>query len=197
MRNNKQRIREGIWKLLEEKDLVDFPRPCFGRIPNFRGSRSASEKIREIPEFKSSQCVFSAPDFVLKRIREIVLEENKLLAVALPHIKDFLQIDEREKISEATSIKGFRKFGKPLKAKIDLFIQGSVAVDRSGNRVGKGKGYGDREFDILLEKNLLEPDTKVVTLVSDLQIVDDFSKLVSPMDKKVDYIITPTKIIKI
>lgn len=163
MRDSKQRIRERIWKLLEEKNLADFPLPCFSRIPNFKGSKEASEKIREIPEFKSSRCVFCAPDFVLKRTREIVLEENKILAVALPHIKDFLEIDERGKISEATSIKGFRKFGKLLETKIDLFVQGSVAVDRSGNRVGKGKGYGDREFDFLLRNNLLEPDTKVVT----------------------------------
>ncbi|MHC1636240.1 MAG: 5-formyltetrahydrofolate cyclo-ligase [Candidatus Methanospirareceae archaeon] len=194
---DKEAIREKIWHVLEEEDIADFPRPCFGRIPNFRGSREASERIKEIPEFEDAKRVFTAPDFVLKRIREIVLEEGKTLIVALPHMQDFLEINERERIKEATSIKGFKKFGKPIsKGKIDIFVQGSVAVDKSGNRIGKGRGYGDREWDWLCKQNLISPHTKVVTLVHPEQIVEDISFLMSEHDKKVDYIITPSSVIK-
>lgn len=193
---SKEEIRKKIWQILEEKNIADFPRPCFGRIPNFIGSRNASEKIKEIPEFKNARCVFSAPDFVLKRMREIVLEEGKILAVALPHMTDFVEITEKKKIAEATIIKGFKKFGKPLKTKIDFFVQGSVAVDKFGNRLGKGRGYGDKEWDYLLKKNLIFPGTKVITLVHRLQIFEDFSSLMDKNDKRVDYIITPEEIIK-
>jgi hypothetical protein len=31
----KQKLREEIWKLLEEKKVARFPLPCFRRIPNF------------------------------------------------------------------------------------------------------------------------------------------------------------------
>jgi len=192
---NKQEIRTQVWTLLEEKDMVDFPRPCFGRIPNFKGSRIAAQKIKEIPEFRSAKCVFCAPDSVLKRIREIVLEEGKVLAVALPHIKGLVEIRGRDAIHRATTIKGFKKYGKPLKTKIDLFVQGSVAVDRFGNRLGKGKGYGDREYQILKSRGLLKDDVKVVTLVHELQIVDDLRKLMNDKDIKVDYIITNSGII--
>jgi len=192
---NKQEIRTQVWTLLEEKDMVDFPRPCFGRIPNFKGSRIASQKIKQIPEFKSAKCVFCAPDAVLKRIREIVLEKGKVLAVALPHIEGLVEIRERDALYHATTIKGFKKYGKPLETKIDLFVQGSVAVDRFGNRLGKGKGYGDREYQILKSRGLLKDNVKVVTLVHEFQVVDDLRKLMNDKDIKVDYIITNSGII--
>jgi 5-formyltetrahydrofolate cyclo-ligase len=196
MWRSKEEIRETIWRVLEQKGIADFPKPCYGRIPNFIGSKDVSEKIRLIPEFKDARCVFCAPDFVLKRIREIVLETHKVLAVALPHMTEFLQIAERRMIAQATSINGFKRFGAPLKTVVDLFVQGSVAVDRYGNRLGKGKGYGDKEWEYLISRNLLSPDTKVVTLVHECQILEDFSHLVSQADKKVDYIITQKGIIK-
>ncbi|MBA7466211.1 hypothetical protein ES707_01388 [subsurface metagenome] len=182
---------------MQEKNIATFPRPCFNRIPNFVGSWIASEKIKQIPEFNSSRCVFCAPDFVLKRIREIVLESNKILAVALPHMAEFLEISERRNINRATSIKGFKKYGVPLKTEVGLFVEGSVAVDKKGNRLGKGRGYGDKEWSYLLENNLFQGKVKVITLVHDEQIVEDFSNLMTETDKKVDYILTPTTIIKI
>jgi len=197
LRDSKELIREKVWRLLEEKNISVFPRPCFNRIPNFISSWVASEKIKQIPEFNSSRCVFCAPDFVLKRIREIVLESNKILAVALPHMVEFLEIRERRNIKEATSIRGFKKYGMALETEVGLFVQGSVAVDRKGNRLGKGRGYGDREWFYLLKKHLLKPEVKVVTIVHDEQILDDFSLLMGEEDKKVDYILTPTTIIKV
>lgn len=182
--------------MLEEKGIADFPKPCFGRIPNFVGSRKTAEKIKEIPEFKKARCVFCAPDFVLKRVREIVLEEGKILAIALPHMRDFLEISERKRIALATTIKGFRIFGKPLKTRIDLLVQGSVAVDRFGNRIGKGRGYGDREWEYLLKRGLILPSTKLVTLVHHAQIVDKLHGVADDFDKRVDYIISPMEIIK-
>ena len=194
---SKEKIRQTIWKLMERKRIADFPLPCYGRIPNFKGSVIACERIKQLSEFKNAKCVFCAPDYVLKRIREIVLEEGKILAVALPHMKGFLEIKERKRISEATTIRGFSKYGVPLKTKVDLFVQGSVAIDRKGNRLGKGKGYGDKEWEWLEKHNLLAPGTKIVTVVHDIQIFDDFSFLMTEKDKSVNYILTPTRIIKI
>lgn len=191
----KDEIRKKIWHLLEENNITDFPRPCFGRIPNFKGSRSVSEKVRELPEFKGAHAVFCAPDMVLKRIREIVLEQGKVLVVALPHIKDIVEIHERQKISAATAIKGFAHYGHRVKTKIDLFVQGSVAVDHNGNRLGKGKGYGDKEYHLLKERQLLAGHVRVVTIVHHLQIVDDMSHLMGAWDVKIDYILTDREVI--
>jgi 5-formyltetrahydrofolate cyclo-ligase len=183
----KEEIRKKIWDLLETRNITDFPRPCYSRIPNFKGSRTVSEKIKDLSEFRKAHCVFCAPDIVLRRIREIVLEEGKVLAVALPHIKDILEIRE---------IKGFRTYGETLKTKIDLFVQGSVAVDRNGNRLGKGKGYGDKEYFILKERGLMNDNANVVTLVHHLQIVDDISHLMGRWDIQIDYILTDREVIE-
>ncbi len=192
----KEKIRRGVWQSLEEKGLAEFPRPCFGRIPNFVGSGTASSRIKELAEFRAARCVFCAPDFVLKRIREIVLEEGKVLAVALPHMVGFVEISERERIREATTIKGFRRFGRPLRSKVELFVQGSVAVDMLGNRLGKGRGYGDQEWAYLSDRGLISSDVKLITIVHEEQIVDDMTQLMGEHDKRVDYILTPSRIIE-
>lgn len=196
---SKQEIRERIWKLMENKNLVSFPRPCFGRIPNFIGSAQAGEKILALNEFKRASGVFCAPDAVLRRVRELVLEAGKVLVVATPHMKKFLEISEvkKDKISKASTIKGFELFGKTLQTKVDLFIQGAVALDLKGSRLGKGSGYGDKEYWWLKNNNLLDDQAKVVVVAHELQILDDFSKLMTKHDVKADYILTPERIVRI
>jgi len=109
---------------------------------------------------------------------------------ALP-AKGWAPIKGKEEI--ASTIKGAFKCGKKLKElpKPDLIITGCVAVDKKGWRVGKGSGYGDREIKTFHEKFGFIP---VVTTVHDLQIVNKVPH--QEFDTKVDYIITPTKIIK-
>lgn len=193
----KESVRLKIWNLLEEKDLVDFPKPCYGRIPNFKGAKVAGEKIRILPEFSEAKCIFCAPDAVLKRVREIVLQEGKILAAALPHIEALIEISGKENIPISTTISGMRRYGRPLRTKVELFVQGSVAVDLYGSRLGKGRGYGDTEFLLLGKQKLLSDKTKVVTVVHPLQIVHDLRNLMSKRDVKIDYIITPDEVLKV
>lgn len=68
---------------------------------------------------------------------------------------------------------------------IELIIVPAVAYDRSGNRVGRGKGYYDR----LMESTKA---TKV-GVAYDFQIVDDIDA--EPHDVKVDILITESKTI--
>jgi len=97
------------------------------------------------------------------------------------------------KEKEASTIRGAFKYGEPLKELIkpDLIITGCVAVDRKGWRLGKGGGYGNREIKTFQEKfgKIL-----VITTVHDLQIVEKVPH--KENDTKVDFIVTPTKIIK-
>ncbi len=192
---SKEEIRNSVWKRMEEDGIADFPRPVFGRIPNFISSNKTCEKLRTLDEYKKAKVIFVAPDSPLRRAREIILEDGKTLIVALPHIKDIVEIDERINIKEATKISGFEKYGKPLKSKIDLMIEGSVAVDLKGNRIGKGKGYGDKEFEILKNKNFLNKNLKIITIVHEIQVFEDFSYLMNEKDVRVDIIITNKRII--
>jgi 5-formyltetrahydrofolate cyclo-ligase len=193
----KEEIRRKVWQYMEENDLVTFPRPCFGRIPNFKGSELASQRLLSIPEFIKARGVFSAPDGVLKFARRIVLSEDKALIVALPHITGFLEIKGKELKDKAITISNFRRYGQPPKTEIEIFLQGSVAVDRKGNRLGKGRGYGDKEYQLLKAIGLIRKRPIVMTIVHDCQVFEDFSDLSEPHDIKVDYILTPTQTIKI
>ncbi|MDO8136589.1 MAG: 5-formyltetrahydrofolate cyclo-ligase [Candidatus Brocadiales bacterium] len=191
----KESVRQAVWSYLEEAHIADFPRPCFGRIPNFAGSREACERLLTLEDFKRARCVFSAPDYVLKKARDLVLKEGKTLAFATPHMRAFLEIEPHQgKVS--TTIRNMARLGRPLKTPVELILQGSVAVDRKGNRLGKGKGYGDKEVDWLKRHSLLAPGAPVVTIVHSSQIVEDLSNLMGKDDVPVDYILTEKEIIK-
>ncbi len=185
----KGEVRRLIWDRLEREDIADFPRPCYGRIPNFKGSREAALWLLRIPEFRSANCVFCPPDYVLKSVRDLVLREGKVLAAALPHMKGFVEL-----VGETdTSIRGLARYGKPLRTPVDFVVQGSVAVDPYGNRLGKGTGYGDQEIAYLRKQGLLREGCKVATIVHDAQVVEDLSPFMEPHDVPVDYVLTPTR----
>jgi 5-formyltetrahydrofolate cyclo-ligase len=194
----KQKLREKIWKLLDEKKIARFPLPLKDRIPNFEGSDKAAELLTTLPEWKKAKVVFSNPDAAQQKVRELTLKAGKILIMATPRLKKgYLKIDPKNvkgKEKEASTIKGGFKYGKPIKdlPKPDLIITGCVAVDREGWRLGKGGGYGDREIKTFLEKFGKIP---VITTVHELQIVDKVSH--EKHDTKVDYVITPNNIIKL
>jgi 5-formyltetrahydrofolate cyclo-ligase len=193
----KQKLRERIWRILEKKKIARFPLPCFGRIPNFEGSKRSAKLLTTLPEWKSAKIIFSNPDSAQQLVRELVLKEGKILIMATPKLKKgYLKIDPKDvkgKEREASTIKGAFKYGKPIKdlPKPDLIVTGSVAVDKKGWRLGKGGGYGDREIKTFLEKFGKIP---VITTVHELQIVDKVPH--EKHDTKVDYIVTPNKIIR-
>jgi 5-formyltetrahydrofolate cyclo-ligase len=201
---SKQAVREWMWNKMVETQVARFPLPCYGRIPNFVGVEATSKQIFKIPEFKKSNLIFSAPDFVLHSLREIVLQNGKHLLVATPHIQAFLILKDipPQTISKAVTIKEMYRYGTEVKLNqiaqmIDIFCQGSVAVDRKGNRLGKGKGYGDQEFDLLQSEGLINNQTVVLTIIHDIQVLDDFSYLMESRDVKVQIILTPKEIIRL
>jgi 5-formyltetrahydrofolate cyclo-ligase family. len=53
----KQAIRDRVWRLLEERGVAAFPRPTYGRIPNFIGSERACELAVSLPEFRRARVV--------------------------------------------------------------------------------------------------------------------------------------------
>ena len=54
---------------------------------------------------------------------------------------------------------------------MDLVVCGSVAVNREGARVGKGGGFSDLEFALLVEAGLIGTNTVVATTVHPLQVL--------------------------
>jgi len=188
---SKDDVRRAIWERMERENIAAFPRPCYGRIPNFVGSDVAARRLLELEEFRQARCVFCAPDHALRAARDLVLAQGKVLAAALPHMRGFVELRGKAK----TSIRGLARYGKPLRTPVDLVVQGSVAVDLQGHRLGKGTGYGDQEIAYLRKRGLLRPEAKVVTIVHEVQIVPDLSALMEEHDIPVNYILTPERII--
>jgi len=198
---SKQELRQAVWTFMENNTLVAFPRPCYGRIPNFIGSKAASDRLKTINEWKEARFIFSAPDSPLHHARCEALKEGKILIVAAPRVRGFYLLRDipPEKAFESSGIKGFSRFGKSVKVtprlpKIDLYLTGAVAVDKKGSRIGKGAGYGDREDTILSETGLMDEKTPRVALVHDVQFFEDFSYLMEERDRKVTIIVTPKEV---
>ena len=201
---SKAEIRNRIWKILEENDVARFPKPIWGRIPNFVGARKAAEKVAASREFKEAKVIKVNPDSPQKPVRYLALEYGKLLVMPTPRLrKGFILLDSnkipRRAFMEASTIKGAFKYGKvcPLRSlpQVDLIVVGSVAVSREGIRVGKGGGYSEIEYGILRSLSLVDEETPVFTTIHDLQIVDDAPR--EEYDLIVDFIFTPQKSVKI
>jgi 5-formyltetrahydrofolate cyclo-ligase len=84
IKEEKQKLREKIWKLMEEKNVARFPLPCFGRIPNFEGSEKAAEKLKELEEWKNAKIIVANPDAAQQKVRELALKEGKTLIMDSP-----------------------------------------------------------------------------------------------------------------
>ncbi len=189
----KRLLREEIWNKLEKEHVARFPPICFGHIPDFSGSEKAAEEVRFLKEWKEANVVFVNPDYAQHKIRENALLDGKTLVMASPRLKQGYVVvlpKDVKNASLASTIKGAFRFGKTMDLHIipkpDLIVEGSVAVDLNGNRLGKGGGYGDVEIQALKGAFGLIP---VVTTVHELQIVEKVP--VKEKDEKVSVIVTP------
>jgi len=203
----KERVRNLIWSTLENNNLSkpnSFERPPkspYGRIPGFSGSTEAAKMLRSTEEWQNAEVIFSSPDSAQIKIREYALLDKKLLIMASPKLKDgFLLIDPfsvKGNEEAASTIDGAFKFGKKIHEfpQVDLVVEGSVAVDKSGNRLGKGGGYGDREISELISEKAILISTPVVTTVHEIQIIDEVPT--EEHDQKINMIITPERVIRI
>ncbi|ARM76682.1 5-formyltetrahydrofolate cyclo-ligase [Acidianus manzaensis] len=197
---NKQEIRQLVWKTLEEKNIASFPRPVYGRIPNFKGSEKAAKILTETKEFKQASIIKINPDSPQRKVREIALREGKKILTPTPRLRGQFFLLDGKRISDprkASSISGFTSEGEKIDfdkiPKIDMIIVGSVAVTRTGDRVGKGEGYSELEYAILREQGKIDENTPVATTVHSIQIVDKIPTEI--FDVPVDIIATEKELI--
>jgi len=197
-------LRQRIWREMEERNIARFPRPVYGRIPNFAGAEEAAQRLVESELFKKARVVKVNPDAPQKPVREAVLRKGKLLVMPTPRIaRGFLLLDPKKispsLYSTATTIQGAFRYGTPVHPgempEVDLIVAGSVAVSIYGERLGKGEGYSELEYSILREFGKASEETPIATTVHDVQVVE-FHIPIEPWDFTVDHIYTPTKSIR-
>jgi 5-formyltetrahydrofolate cyclo-ligase len=101
---------------------------------------------------------------------------------------------------EAATIKGALRHGKVVAEEdmpeIDFVLCGSVAVNLSGARIGKGGGYSDLEYGLLIEAGRIDDHTTVATTVHPIQILREHL-LALAHDLPIDLIATPRAVIEV
>lgn len=70
---SKKDIRQKVWEFMEENSLVIFPKPCFNRIPNFKGCNNVSLLLEKLEEFKKAKTVQVTPDKAQETARFLTL----------------------------------------------------------------------------------------------------------------------------
>lgn len=208
-RREKALLRKLVWdKLVELK--VALPPPPHGRIPNFKGAEVAARMLAETPEWRGARVVKVNPDSPQRWVRLRALSEGKILLMPTPRLREgFLLLDPkripRSLYERASTIRGAFEMGVKLRSledlvntikNIDFIVEGSVVVNQCGERLGKGEGYGELEYAVLLELNLVDPNVIIATTVHELQVVEERLPQ-DPYDVPVDVIVTPRRVVRV
>ena len=207
LKEEKNSIRKSIYdKLLKEGQSLR-PKGDYGKIPNFKGRDKAAELLASTDEWKNSKTIFCSPDSAQIPVRFLALKDNKNLIMASPNLEHgYLYLEGKKlngKEKEASTKEGafdccsrfFDFGGDDFDIAIDMVVEGSVGMDRLGNRIGKGKGFADREIEDLLNKNLIDDNTPLVTTIHPFQLIEHVP--MESHDKKLNMIVSTIEIIRI
>ncbi|KAJ3593660.1 hypothetical protein NHX12_005994 [Muraenolepis orangiensis] len=200
-------IRHKVWDYIEENNLANFPRPVHNRIPNFKGAFTACARVTGLEAFTETAEVKVDPDKPLEGARLEVLQAKKTLLVPTPRLRTGLfnkitppEGSSKEQLRVCSTSQGVKDFSVPVgldsQVKVNLVVAGSVAVSEKGYRIGKGEGYADMEYAMMVSMGTVTDSTVVITVVHDCQVVDFPEELMEQHDLTVDYILTPTRVIK-
>ena len=201
---DKADLRTDVWEAIRAAGAGRFP-GIVGRIPNFVGAEAAAERLASTPQWRSATTIKANPDSPQWPVRARALQDGKTVYMAVPRLASetpFWRLDpERLTVTprKACSIKGAEIHGEPVSVadmeQIDLVVCGSVAVDRSGARLGKGGGFSDLEFAFAIEAGLVTEATVTSTTVHQVQVVDHGRIPLTEHDFPVDVIVTPDEVV--
>jgi 5-formyltetrahydrofolate cyclo-ligase len=203
---SKDKVRQEIWKSMDREGVSRFP-GAEGRIPNFAGAKLAAERLASHRLWKRARVIKANPDSPQTHARRAALEDGKTLIMAVPRLRDphpFRLLDpkrlSKQATREAATIKGALRHGRVCAVddlpEIDFVLCGSVAVNLSGARVGKGGGFSDLEYGILIDAGRIDEHTCVGTTVHPIQIVREHL-MMTAHDLPVDLVATPRAAIEV
>ena len=203
---SKDQLRRAVWRAMDREGVSRFP-GAEGRIPNFAGAKAAAERLADHRLWKRAQVVKANPDSPQTHARRLALEHGKTLVMAVPRLRDkhpFRLLEpkrlKKAQVHEAATIKGALRHGKIVALEeipdIDFVLCGSVAVNLSGARIGKGGGFSDLEYGLLIEEGKIGSHTVIATTVHPIQILRDHL-MMTAHDLPVDVVATPRAVIEV
>ncbi|GGN07565.1 5-formyltetrahydrofolate cyclo-ligase [Halarchaeum nitratireducens] len=202
--NAKSDVRERVWDALESAGIARFPFPPHGRIPNFDGADEAAERLAATDAWRDAAVVKANPDAPQLPARRRALRDGKTLYMAVPRLRDpecFLELDperidpaEYDRAPALSNVEEYAEAVRPAAlGHVDLVLSGSVAVSEDGARVGKGEGFSDVEFGVLVDLGLVDDETTVATTVHERQVVEAATWPVADHDVPMDLVVTPER----
>lgn len=203
-------VRERVWRELRRYARPDsrFHYNFSEFIPDFEGSERCAEAIRRMGIYKRSKLLFITPDNCLEILRMYAILDSKPFIMPTYGIKrGFVhlsrQLVPQGKEDFAATLDGAERFGRYVSleeiaemGRIDLMITGASAVSVSGVRYGKGHGYFDLEWAMMRELGVVDDSTPVIAVVHDVQVIEGELEA-DRYDTVVDYIVTPSRVIKV
>jgi 5-formyltetrahydrofolate cyclo-ligase len=203
---SKDQARRAVWKAMDREGVSRFP-GAEGRIPNFAGAKLAAAKLAGHRAWKRARVIKANPDSPQTHARRRALEEGKTIVVAVPRLRDqhpFRLLDPRtlsaDQLRDAATIKGMLRHGRVVAddelPDIDLVLCGSVAVNLKGARIGKGGGFSDIEYGLLIEAGKIDEQTVVATTCHPIQILRENLPVIAH-DLPVDLIATPRAVVEV
>lgn len=203
---SKDQVREDVWRSMDREGVSRFP-GAEGRIPNFAGAKGAAERLSRHHAWNEAEVIKANPDSPQTHARRMALAQGKTLVMAVPRLRDqhpFRLLDPRKldegELREAATIKGAMRHGQVIDVdqvpQLDLVLTGSVAVNLKGARLGKGGGFSDLEYALLLESGRIDRRTVVATTVHPIQILRENLPMTAH-DIPVNVVATPRAAIEV
>lgn len=227
LQEQKNNVREQVWAELRKVAYPDsrFHWNFAEFIADFKGSENAAELILNSDFFNNNNfslninsnndniknLVFITPDNCLEYLRYQLLLKGIPYLITTYGIRRGFYIVDPSKIPEnqlwyAATLDGMEKLAKHYtlndliinNIKISLMITGTGAINDQGIRFGKGHGFFDLEWAILLSINVIDLlKTKCVAVVHDVQLLTGIKLNPEIFDTVCDFIVTNSKIISV
>ena len=203
-------VREKVWTALRSVARPDsrFHWDFASFIADFEGSDICSEYLRGFESWTRSDLLFITPDNSTEAVRRAAISDRKAFLMTTYGIRrGFLMLDPEDvpanELAYAATLDGMDHYGRPVDlgevaklGHIGLLVTGGSAVGYDGLRIGKGHGYFDLEWALLSEVGSTDESTEIVDVVHDCQVIDlEIAAL--EHDVRVDWIVTPTRAIKV
>lgn len=199
-----------IWEELLKVALPDsrFSWEFSEFITDYVGSDECAKNLCSTNIYKTSKIIFITPDNNLEIFREMAIRDKKTILITTYGIKRGVFLLEPGDVPEgkeelASTLDGIQRFWHFISLKdiaekikhIDMLVTGASAITPSGIRFGKGHGYFDLEWAMFYTKGVVDVTTPVFAVGHDCQVVDAEVD-VSIFDTAIDYIVTPTNVLK-
>ncbi len=178
-------------------------------ITDYVGSDKCAEHLCEMKLYKEAKVIFITPDNNLAEFRKRAIEDKKVILMTNYGITRGVFLIKPGSVPEgkeelASTLDGVQSFWKHLTlaevrkkiGHIDILVTGASAITTGGVRFGKGHGYFDLEWAMFYTIGVVENRTPVIAVGHDCQVI--IGEVESqPYDTVVDYIVTPSSVIKV